>query len=98
MPFHHLLDEYLTASLDASDPGSLPASGKAPLFRALSRKTKQLGDRLLTQPDAFAMVCRRAEATGIATRIGNHASTRTTPLYDRRRDDITLAEVERVRL
>ncbi|WP_232493662.1 tyrosine-type recombinase/integrase [Novosphingobium kaempferiae] len=124
MPCHHLLDEYLTAYLDASDPGSIPGNAKAPLFRALDRKTKQLGDRPLTQPDAFAMVRRRAEAAGIATRIGNHtfratgittylknggtlenaaamanhASTRTTQLYDRRRDDITLAEVERVRL
>lgn len=120
MPCHHLLDEYLTAYLDASDIGS----SKASLFRALSRRTKQLGEAELTQPDAFAMVRRRAEAAGITTKIGNHtfratgittylknggslenaaamanhASTRTTQLYDRRHDDITLAEVERVRL
>ena len=49
-------------------------------------------------------------ATGITTYLKNggtlenaaamagHASTRTTQLYDRRRDEITLAEVERVRL
>lgn len=120
MPCHHLLDEYLIAYMEASAPGS----AKSPLFRTLSRRTKQLSNRPLTQPDAFAMVRRRAKAAGITTRIGNHtfratgittylknggtlenaaamanhASTRTTQLYDRRRDDITLAEIERVRL
>lgn len=33
-----------------------------------------------------------------AAAMANHASTRTTQLYDRRRDDITLDEVERIRL
>jgi integrase len=43
-------------------------------------------------------------ATGItaylknAAAMANHASTRTTQLYDRRRDDISLDEVERIRL
>ena len=30
--------------------------------------------------------------------MANHASTRTTELYERRRDDISLDEVERIRL
>lgn len=30
--------------------------------------------------------------------MANHASTRTTQLYDRRRDEVTLDEVERIRL
>jgi hypothetical protein len=30
--------------------------------------------------------------------MANHASTRTTQLYDRRRDDISLDEVERIRV
>ena len=30
--------------------------------------------------------------------MANHSSTRTTQLYDRWRDEITLAKVERVRL
>lgn len=42
------------------------------------------------------MVRRRAEVAGIDTKIGNHASTRTTQLYDRRRDEISLDEVERI--
>jgi site-specific recombinase XerD len=33
-----------------------------------------------------------------AAAMANHSSTRTTQLYDRRHDAITLAEVERVRL
>jgi hypothetical protein len=31
-----------------------------------------------------------------AAAIANHASTRTTQLYDRRHDDISLDEVERI--
>ena len=68
------------------------------------------------------MIRRRADAAGIATKIGNHtfratgitaylknggtlekaanmanhASTRTTQLYDRWPDDINLDEVERI--
>jgi len=33
-----------------------------------------------------------------AATMANHASTRTTQLYDRRSDDISLDEVERIRL
>ncbi|WP_310886334.1 tyrosine-type recombinase/integrase [Pseudomonas syringae group genomosp. 7] len=33
-----------------------------------------------------------------AAAMANHASTRTTQLYDRRRDDISLDEVERIYL
>ena len=33
-----------------------------------------------------------------AATMANHTSTRTTQLYDRRHDQVTLAEVERVRI
>lgn len=33
-----------------------------------------------------------------AASMANHASTRTTQLYDRRRDDVSLDEVERIRV
>ncbi len=33
-----------------------------------------------------------------AAAMANHASTRTTQFYDRRRDDISLDEVERIRV
>ncbi len=120
MPCHHLLEEYLMAYIETcglTEP-------KAPLFRTISRDTKRLSQTPLSQPDAHAMVRRRATSAGIATRIGNHSfratgittylknggtlenaaamanhsSTRTTQLYDRRRDEISLAEVERVRI
>jgi len=70
------------------------------------------------------MIGRRAAATGIETRLGNHsfrateitaylknggtlekaaamanhASTRTTQLYDRHQDEMSLDEVERIRV
>ena len=120
MPCHHQLEEYLLAYIEVCEL----VEPKAPLFRTISRETKTLSDTPLSQPDAHAMVRRRARATGIETRIGNHSfratgittylknggtlenaaamanhsSTRTTQLYDRRRDEISLAEVERVRI
>ena len=120
MPCHHQLEEYLLAYIETCEL----VEPKAPLFRTISRETKRLSETPLSQPDAHAMVRRRAKAAGIATRIGNHSfratgittylknggtlenaaamanhsSTRTTQIYDRRRDEISLAEVERVRI
>jgi integrase len=61
----------------------------------------------LSQPDAYRMVQRRAKAAAIETRIGNHTfratgitaylkTPRTTKLYDRRQDDISPDEIERI--
>jgi len=120
MPCHHQLEEYLYAYID----GCALTAPRSPLFRTISRTTKRLSETPLPQPNAWAMVRRRAKAAGIETAIGNHtfratgittylknggtlenaaamanhSSTRTTQLYDRRHDEITLAEVERVRL
>jgi hypothetical protein len=33
-----------------------------------------------------------------AAQMANHASTRTTQLYDRRREELSLDEVERIRV
>lgn len=123
MPCHHNLETYLHAYLDGT---GIAADPKGPLFRTIKRGTGRGDGKLtetpLTQPDAHAMVRRRAAAAGIMTRIGNHsfratgitaylknggtlekaaamanhASTRTTQLYDRRRDEMSLDEVERV--
>jgi integrase/recombinase XerC len=109
MPCHHNLEEYLSAYLDGCD---LREDRKGPLFRTIARGTKRLSDTPLPQANAFQMVRRRAVAADIETAIGNHsfraleraatmanhASTRTTQLYDRRPDDVTLDEVERVRI
>jgi hypothetical protein len=45
---------------------------------------------LIRPPNLPALVAAAGE------RAGNHASTRTTQLYDRRRDEISLEEVERI--
>ena len=96
---------------------------KGPLFRTIARGTG-LSTTPLPQANAYAMVRRRALATSIDTRIGNHtfratgitaylknggtlenasamanhASSRTTQLYNRRRDDVSLDEVECIRV
>jgi hypothetical protein len=38
----------------------------------------------------------RAPGEGEGEWMANHASTRTTQLYDRRRDEVSLDEVERI--
>ena len=119
MPCHHSLEQFLHEYIDGC---GLAAEPRAPLFRTVDRKTKQLSGLPLAQANAHAMVRRRATAAGIATALGNHSfratgitaylknggtlekaatmanhsSTRTTQLYDRRPDDVTLDEVERV--
>jgi integrase len=119
MPCHHNLEAYLHAYIQAA---GLDCDPKGPLFRTIGRGTGTLSTTPLPQPNAYAMVGRRARAAGVATRIGNHsfratgitaylknggtlekaaqmanhASTRTTQLYDRRADEVSLDEVERV--
>ncbi|MEQ0770901.1 tyrosine-type recombinase/integrase [Paraburkholderia tropica] len=121
MPCHHTLEAYLHAYLERT---AIAAEPKGPLFRTIARGTSKLSTTPLPQANAYAMVCRRALAAEIDTKIGNHtfratgitaylknggtlesaaamanhASTRTTQLYDRRRDDINLDEIERIRL
>jgi site-specific recombinase XerD len=119
MPCHHNLETWLHAYLDQT---GLAAEPKAPLFPTIGRGTDQLTRTPLPQANAYAMISRRAAATDIGTKIGNHsfratgitaylknggtlenaaamanhASTRTTQLYDRRPDDVTLDEVEKI--
>ena len=110
---------YLHAYIDGC---GLATDPKGPLFRTIGRGTDALTTTPLPQANAYAMIRRRAAATDIETKIGNHtfratgitaylknggtlekaaamanhASTRTTQLYDRRRDDVSLDEVERI--
>ena len=119
MPCHHNLEAYLHAYIDGC---GLAAEPKRPLFRTIGRGTRQLGGAAMAQPDAYAMIRRRARAARIETKVGNHtfratgitaylknggtlekaaamanhASTKTTQLYDRRRDEMSLDEVERI--
>jgi site-specific recombinase XerD len=119
MPCHHNLETYLQAYLQAVGTG---ADGKNPLFRTARKRSGELTDRAMTQPDAYRMIRRRAAKAGILTKIGNHSfratgiteylknggkleiaqqmanheSARTTGLYDRRNDQVSLDEVERI--
>ena len=119
MPCHHNLEAWLHAYIEETGIGADP---KGPLFRTIGSGTGKLTITPLPQQNAHAMIRRRADAAGIATKIGNHsfratgitaylknggtlekaahmanhASTRTTQLYDRRPDDISLDEVERI--
>ena len=104
------------------DDPRVPANGAA--VEAVVDKGRPLTRRPLPQPNAYAMIGRRAGAAGISTKLGNHsfratgitaylknggtlekaaqmvnhASTRTTQLYDRRREELSLDEVERIRV
>jgi site-specific recombinase XerD len=119
MPCHHNLEAWLNFYIEETGIGADP---KGPLFRTIGSGTGKLTATRLPQQNAHAMIRRRADAAGIATKIGNHtfratgitaylknggtlekaanmanhASTRTTQLYDRRPDDINLDEVERI--
>jgi site-specific recombinase XerD len=121
MPCHHNLETYLHAYIDGC---GLAGDPKGPLFRTIGRGTDTLTKTPLPQPDAYAMIRRRAKTANIETKIcnhtfrasgitvylknggtlesaakmANHASTRTTQLYDRRPDDVSLDEVERIQI
>ena len=68
MPYHHNLEEYLTAYLDGA---SLRDDTKEPLFRTIGRGTVKFTRTVL--PQAYAMIERRAAAVGIATKLGNQS-------------------------
>ena len=119
MPCHHNLEEYLDAYIEAA---GIARARKGPLFRAASRKTKELADGPMSRVDVWRMIRRRASDAGIETAIGchtfratgitdyltnggrievaqrmaGHSNAKTTGLYDRRNDDVSLDEVERI--
>jgi integrase len=102
------------------DGAGLRGDPKGPLLRTIGRGTSKLTRTVLPPANVYAMICRRAAAAGIATKLGNHsfratgitaylknggtlekaaamanhASTRTTQLYHRRHDELSLDEVE----
>ena len=70
MPCHHHLDEALAAYLDIAGLANDP---KGPLFRTIGRGTGKLTRTALPQANAYDMIRRRATASGIKTKIGNHS-------------------------
>ncbi len=113
-PCHHKLEVYLDEYIAAA---GIAEDKRGPLFRTTGRTSHRM-----TQPDAYRMIRRRANAAGIETKIGNHSlratgitdylksngtlekaqqmanhsSPRTTKLYDRREDEASLDEYEKV--
>jgi integrase len=108
MPAHHLLESYLDAYVTAA---TLGGRGRKQLTsdrmtrqdarRMIIRRAKKAG--LLTR-----LGCHSFRATGItvyllngglleyAQQMAAHESARTTKLYDRRNDQVTLDQVERI--
>ena len=69
----------------------------------MDRTGKRLTGRALTQRVVLAMIKRRAAAAGLkgtnvehAEQIAGHASPKTTRLYDRTADTVTVDEMERI--
>jgi len=108
MPCHHCLEEYLHSYIETAQIGE----GKQFLFRTAIGRTNRLSEKPMLQADVYRMIRRRAtaafRATGIteylrnggkleiAQQMANHESARTTGLYDRRDDLVSLDEVERI--
>ncbi len=70
MPVHHTLQDYLDSYLEAAAIGS---DRKGPLFRTAEGRTGRLTNQAMAQPDVYRMIQRRAEAAGVATKIGCHS-------------------------
>ncbi len=69
MPCHHSLEQYLDDYMEA---GGLKDHPRSPLFRTIGRGTSTLTETPLPQPNAYAMIQRRAEAAGIDTAVCCH--------------------------
>jgi site-specific recombinase XerD len=121
VPVHHTAEQYLDEYLNVAD---ITQEKKSPLFRTTVGRTRKLTERRLERREAWAMIKRRAEDTGVNTdacnhtfrasgitnylrnggsrdnaqKIAAHSDVRTTALYDRRDESISLDEIERIRL
>ncbi|MCY6494536.1 tyrosine-type recombinase/integrase [Leptolyngbya sp. GGD] len=121
VPVHHTAEAYLDEYINAAE---IADEKKAPLFRTTIGRSRKLTERRLERREAWAMVKRRAEDTGVNTdacnhtfrasgitnylrnggsrdnaqKIAAHSDVRTTALYDRRDESISLDEIERIRL
>lgn len=103
VPVHHTAEKYLDAYLDAAGIRGEP---KSPLFRTTRGRSRQLTGNGLPPREALDMIKRRAATVGLpaticnhtmrATGITAHESPRTTKLYDRRSDRISLDEIEMI--
>ncbi len=65
---HRNLESYLRTYLEGC---GISGEGKAPLFRTIGKTTGKLTLTPLPQPNAYAMIGRRARAAGIKIKVGN---------------------------
>lgn len=76
---------------------------QANAYAMIQRRTRKAGIRTRVGNHSFRATgitayLKNGGTLEIAATMANHASTRTTQLYDRRPDDVTLDEVERIQL
>jgi site-specific recombinase XerC len=97
MPAHHKLEAFIDEYLAAA---GIRDDGKGSLFRTARGKTGELTRESMHRVDAYRMIRRRTAEAGCtlenAQAMAAHESPRTTKLYDRTGDEITLDEVERI--
>ena len=78
-------------------PSSLSGSAAAWVRAVCPGRKGHLPAILDLEPQRAGGITRRAEAERrTAQHIANHESPRTTKLYDRRQEEISLAEAERI--
>ena len=98
MPCHHNLETYLTAYIEgaglADDPKGAFVIGRRAAAAGIATK---LGNHSFRATGITAYL-KNGGALEKAAQMANHASTRTTQLYDRRREELSLDEVERIRV
>ena len=84
VPAHHLAQEYVDAYLEAAKLGE---DRKGPLFRSCAVGHSFRGT-------GITEYLRNGGDLEVAARIAGHESTRTTQLYNRVQDEISLDEIE----
>lgn len=69
VPAHHVVEEYLDLYIRE---GGLQEQKNTPLFRTTIGRTRKLTERCLQRQEAWAMIKRRAIASGVNTDACNH--------------------------
>ena len=112
VPAHHTAQEYVDAYLEAARIGEDRRGPLFRSCRPGRREALQ--DRAMSRVNALKMIKRRARRAGLPAEIsahsfrgtgiteylrnGGHESTRTTQLYNRLREEISLDEIERIHI
>ena len=112
VPAHHSAQEYVDAYLEAAELGE-DRKGPLFRSCEVGRQDR-LEDRAMSRATALRMIKRRARQAGLPVeicahsfrgtgiteylRIAGHESTRTTQLYNRVQDEISLDEIERIHI